>query len=78
MKYEVCPNCGCNLDHGEKCTCREEAQEAERVAKREAKINALRESLRRKAQAQRKEADRDAQLAILRKQLQIKTTTKSA
>ena len=78
MKYEVCPYCGCNLDHGEKCTCREEAQEAERVAKREAKIDALKKRLRQQAQAQRKEADRDAQLAILRKQLQIKTATKSA
>ena len=76
MKYEVCPYCGCNLDHGEKCTCREEALEAERVAKREAKIDALKKRLRQQAQAQRKEADRDAQLAVLRKQLQA--TIKSA
>lgn len=20
-KYRTCPNCGCNLDHGERCDC---------------------------------------------------------
>ena len=78
MKYEVCPYCGCNLDHGEKCTCQEEAQEAERVAKREAKIDALRKSLLQHKQDQKRDKDRDAQLAILRAQLQTRTTIKTA
>lgn len=24
--YNVCPNCGCNLDPGEKCDCQEEKE----------------------------------------------------
>ena len=78
MKYEVCPYCGCNLDHGEKCSCREEAQEAERIAEREAKLDALRKGLLQHMAAQSREKDREAQLAILRAQLQIKDTIKSA
>lgn len=74
MKYETCPYCGANLDHGEKCDCREE----QRVTEREAKIDALRKSLMQHMSAQDKEKDRDARLAILRAQLQIRETIKSA
>ena len=24
--YRVCPNCGCNLDPGERCDCKERAE----------------------------------------------------
>lgn len=24
MKYRTCPNCGCNIDHGERCTCQDD------------------------------------------------------
>lgn len=24
--YRVCPKCGCNLDHGERCDCKERAE----------------------------------------------------
>ena len=69
MKCEVCPYCGCNLDHGEKCTCQEEAQEAERQAKRDGKIEALRAKLMQYAQEQSAAAIRDRRLAILRAQM---------
>ena len=25
--YRVCPNCGCNLDPGERCDCKERAEQ---------------------------------------------------
>ena len=28
MYYEICPNCGSNLDPGEKCDCKEKAPDA--------------------------------------------------
>ena len=28
MKYDVCPNCGAHLDHGEKCDCQDEKENA--------------------------------------------------
>lgn len=32
--YRVCPKCGCNLDHGERCDCkeREEREQAQGAA----------------------------------------------
>ena len=26
MKYRVCPKCGCNLDHGERCDCEDRTE----------------------------------------------------
>lgn len=28
--YKVCPNCGCNLDPGEKCDCEKEKKQERR------------------------------------------------
>ena len=77
MIFRTCPDCGANLDPGEKCRCREEAQEEKRIAEREAKLEALRKGLLQHMRTQNREKDREAQLAILRKQLQAKTTIKS-
>lgn len=30
MKYETCPKCGSNLDHGEVCECEREVKENEK------------------------------------------------
>jgi len=27
MQYKICSYCGCNLDHGERCDCRDEKDE---------------------------------------------------
>ena len=27
MQYKICSNCGCNLDHGERCDCRDQPTE---------------------------------------------------
>lgn len=29
MNYKICPDCGCNLDFGERCDCRQERDAAE-------------------------------------------------
>lgn len=31
MKYRTCPLCGCNIDHGERCTCQDERDEAKKA-----------------------------------------------
>lgn len=31
-KFDVCTDCGANLDHGEKCDCEEERQSQEKPA----------------------------------------------
>ncbi len=40
-KCKVCPDCGCNLDFGEKCDCREEktAPDATTSESGQSKIN---------------------------------------
>ena len=35
MKYIVCPRCGAHLDHGEKCECEEDDDEATGHERRE-------------------------------------------
>lgn len=78
MKYKVCPYCGANLDPGEKCTCQEEAEEARRIAERDAKIDALRESLLRYAEEKNRQKDRAERLERLRAQLRQSTTTEKS
>lgn len=31
--FETCPNCGCNLDPGEKCDCQEEDEQSKKSEK---------------------------------------------
>lgn len=31
MKHRTCQLCGCNIDHGERCTCQDERDEAMRA-----------------------------------------------
>ena len=79
MIYKTCPYCGANLDPGEKCTCQEEAEEARRIAERDAKIDALRDRLLRHAEEQTRQKDREDRIEILRAKLQkITATEKSA
>lgn len=40
MKYWTCPLCGANLDHNEKCNCREEAERKNEIYKKCVKVDA--------------------------------------
>lgn len=33
--YNTCPNCGCNLDPGEKCDCESEAKKKEELLRKQ-------------------------------------------
>lgn len=37
MKYETCPKCGSNLDHGEGCDCEREVEQNEVVESRDSR-----------------------------------------
>lgn len=43
MYYVKCPYCGANLDPGEKCDCREEAQKKNSPRPKELSLNAVRQ-----------------------------------
>ena len=48
MKYRECELCGATLDHGERCTCREEADAKAREDKAKKQASVIAAMLRQK------------------------------